>query len=1117
MTQQSRKQKYNYAKTLGYTGKYLGEAALDEWINNYWANQPVYGPELPPDEEIEMIPEAVPEPVQAEILAEVPKEALLQFESGKREFDTNTWIANRYHFSEYTDNINLDEDNRDNIEGFIRRAIAENPVYNGKKISIILVKDDDTMHSTAFKDVNEALDKIKDDLNYWTREYDGDFVVNDIIIEYIEGVQGSFRSFIQADNTWLIINPITRKNCFWVACAISAGAKSNAQLVVDKVKQQQAGKQLKKAVAPVNNEFADEESYQKLADYKGMRLKIYNNIFESRTIEPANLRSNKEIEVQFRNGHAFALIRKTEFSKIHGDAILKACEAALNHKVAKAPKEETPKLINKFSAKKTYIDDEEDFEIVRQNGYKIKHEETEDFDEDGEPIIKYYYWKEQESPYFNKYAAWDLETCKVIINGEQVQKAYAAGIAIGSELEKFEYKDFWGLDCINNFLDYLADNIDKFAGYTFYAHNGGKFDMNVMLREGLLSHHRRRSAEQKKGFKINGKDCIELNNSWIGFSIYIDDKFISFRDSLRMLPAGLDKLCKEFNVVNKKLTETVDHNIITKDNYHTFPQLPAYLKNDCYGLLEILNNFSRQLYKEFQINMRDCFTGASLSKKVFYKKYYNQNKYPVYKLTKKQDKLIRDGYFGGRVECFHIGKFEEKVYYYDFTSLYPDQGRKPLPYSPPEDVEFNHEEETPADIINKFEGHVTCMVLGTEEMLKAANCHKPIHGCLLNNRLCFPYFNKWTKITLFSEEVKLGLKYGYKYKFINGVQFKLARFMKSFFEDAFVKKAQEKENGNNALSNAYKIIANSGYGFWGTRTEDRDGVIVGKASDNSFKQYFNDNKLLSVGRIEDYNFIRVLKELKINDNNVAVAAAISSYARMRTWNLINDIYAAGGKVFYCDTDSVITNIDLSAEESKQLKKKYQWDGCGKELGTLKNECEEKVEDSMTSLVRRIHKVSKENEITKEQKQEVKNLVNQQKAHDGELYFDKLVVAGCKMYALQKTLVDGTSVEINKCKGYSQRNFWDQNMIKFTQDDNGFNLEVGGYIDYRLKFDTLENLLVPGTKINQQQMQFRCGKADYVKENNNFEIKVKNVTKAFRVNYTKGKVLENGIVNPLVIE
>ena len=46
-------------------------------------------------------------------------------------------------------------------------------------------------------------------------------------------------------------------------------------------------------------------------------------------------------------------------------------------------------------------------------------------------------------------------------------------------------------------------------------------------------------------------------------------------------------------------------------------------------------------------------------------------------LSNSADKFIRDFYYGGRVEIFHLGRVPgDKIYYYDFTSLYPAMGIK---------------------------------------------------------------------------------------------------------------------------------------------------------------------------------------------------------------------------------------------------------------------------------------------------------------------------------------------------------------------------------------------------------------------------------------------------------
>ena len=234
--------------------------------------------------------------------------------------------------------------------------------------------------------------------------------------------------------------------------------------------------------------------------------------------------------------------------------------------------------------------------------------------------------------------------------------------------------------------------------------------------------------------------------------------------------------------------------------------------------------------------MTGCYTGASLSKKSFFANYYKQQKYPLYSLDDKMDKYIRDFYYGGRVEIFHLGKVpDKKFYYYDFTSLYPDRGRELLPYGKP--VWISGER---IDVLDFF-GFVN---------VKVKSIHtnkKPLHAIKENGKLMFRHFVDWTDLNLFSEELKLGIQSGmYEYKIESGLSFQSAKWLDKFFTDAFVKKAEAKKSGNPALAQTYKIIANSGYGFWGLRVKDRDTIKICEKDKSVVYDYLHKGKFMNL-------------------------------------------------------------------------------------------------------------------------------------------------------------------------------------------------------------------------------------------------------------------------------
>ena len=155
----------------------------------------------------------------------------------------------------------------------------------------------------------------------------------------------------------------------------------------------------------------------------------------------------------------------------------------------------------------------------------------------------------------------------------------------------------------------------------------------------------------------------------------------------------------------------------------------------------------------------------------------------------------------------------------------------------------------------------------------------------------------------------MGIESGmYEYKIQSGLKFESGPWLEKFFTEAFNKKAAASKVGNEAMTQIYKTVACSGYGFWGLRVKDRDCVKIQQKDRTPIYNYLHTNKLLNYREVGKYSLTRVIEDLPITDINVGVASAISSYSRMKLWSLINDIESKGGKVYMCDTDSVITNL-----------------------------------------------------------------------------------------------------------------------------------------------------------------------------------------------------------------
>lgn len=881
-------------------------------------------------------------------------------------------------------------------------------IQNNDYMRIVVNMTDGRVVSTKFLSYNDALVDFRRKFLEWLRKYNGEGELQDFELQFyipnpLIGAGSMTRSIAKANETWKIINVPTKTNCMWVSVLMGKKPLKHSDYLKDLPSLYKDATNLKQRVkcrgGNVRRMTAQGEDIKLCAEYLKRTIVVYGNaynkIFE---YSPLNQFKDKrtsaknKIEIQCERGHYKALLRWKDIGETF------------------VPMEEDNWL---------WEAEDEDFVIDKKKGFV--------------PEL------------YHKYAAYDIEASPNP-SDNFYHKAYACGISY--ILDRVVYhRQFWGMDCQKKFIRFLVENFDVFKGYTIYAHNGGKYDYPNLLREALLDF---------KDITIDPLKWVELNGRIISFAITNGKGYINFKDSLCIFAnQGLDDITKEMKVQHQKLKELVNHKSITLDNYLTHkPEIKKYLEHDCTGLLECIIEFAKEAFYATGINLSTSFTGATLSKKFFYKKHYQPSKWPIFFLSRKKDAFVRDTYFGGRNEAFYIGKIDHKVWYDDFTSLFPDVGRSELPYGRPSWVTFKENK-----CFDKFYGFCDVRVRSIDFK------RKPLH-CVLrevdkSKRLLFPYFENWTTLRLYSEEIRLGMKSKmYEYDFANcqGIAFERAPILKAFFEECFKKKQQADHSP--AIRMIWKTIANSGYGFWGLKWMNRESTIIEKSDDCTASLYLGDGKLIN--RCEwpnsNYTTLTVEKDLEMTDFNVAIASAITSSARMKLWNAMTDIEDKGFEVYYCDTDSIISNCNI--DKHPDLSAKYRPDGTGSNLGDLKSE-------GLDKLCKHNEKHDKKVDIEKV-----------------GIHFDECVIAGCKFYGLRKDCGNGVVIDITKLKGY--------------KDKSG--------VPYDILVDHMEGRR---SHIEQNQEQFSLPRSSMVDENRRFGLNVLPVHKTFKSNYKKGDVITKG--------
>ncbi len=576
----------------------------------------------------------------------------------------------------------------------------------------------------------------------------------------------------------------------------------------------------------------------------------------------------------------------------------------------------------------------------------------------------------------NLFSTFDFETAhdKTLEKGESSNwYPYACGI----KTPVAGYKAFWGLDACREAMEYLwgireefrvvKDRFGNRLTHTMYAHNGAGFDMYFILR------HLMTQKPAEATWMIAPEQVIN-DGKYLRVTIYDPQDTnirIQFQDSMAYFPMmPLAKIAKEYQCNTQK--GTFPHEEVTIHNWHEYKErCEVYLKDDCVALYEVLQkhekavwefSYSRRIirlcphvksqaqcsrckgdpdvvlqkYARGGVMMTQVITAASIAKRTYFVKYYKPWDWPIYTPSEAEFTYMKRGYMGGRNEMFIPAGIPKniRVYYKDFTSLYPAvAAQNDLPAGKMHFVKLGGVKAT---ISNVPYGMVRCMVRSIDFT------RLPLHLYKQKSKCYFAHYVEPIEMTLYSEEIKVGLQNNmYEYHLLDAITYDLkVPLLHDVMIDAFNVKREQTELGNTGLALSAKIVANSTYGFWGTNVYNKEGGKIEHKDVCKLQKSFEENRVVDVARHGDYFVSKQLNDLPSKDINIGVACAITSLARMRLWELMDDIKKQGGEVYYCDTDSVITSIDTDKNEF--LRKKYNPSGTGKELGELKCEITDKL-------------------------------------------------------------------------------------------------------------------------------------------------------------------------------
>lgn len=480
----------------------------------------------------------------------------------------------------------------------------------------------------------------------------------------------------------------------------------------------------------------------------------------------------------------------------------------------------------------------------------------------------------------------DIET--IFYNG--VHLPYAIGYHLKGQSAVIYYVSDFGKSLkpsSQKMMDaFLIDFLKEAKGSYIYCHNLGSFDGYLLLKD-LHKHCDKLDILMDKQRKF--------------ISIEVNPSKTKLRDSLRILPASLENLGSLFKADVKK--SFMDHNKVNKTLIYTDDfkvELKDYLKTDLMSLLEVITKADDYLLNQYNIDLSKCFSASSMAMKIYRTKFIATD-IPILPLNIENE--IRESYRGGHTEVYRcVG---HNLYHYDMNSLYAYAIMNPMP--------FQFKLITHDIDLNNFFGFATVNVFAPDTIFNPFLPYKDIE----TGNLHYPY--GFFKGTYFSEELKAAKAKGYEFEILIGYEFS----KKNLFDDYVTHFYEKKANSSGGIRFLYKLMLNSLYGYLGRESEQLKTDIIqkNKLSDIVLEYYIYD--LID---LDDKNVLITRDEYpsrklqKINNitpdyntnypklmNNVAIASAITSYARMMMVPIKTN---KENPPLYTDTDSVFLSKPL---------------------------------------------------------------------------------------------------------------------------------------------------------------------------------------------------------------
>jgi hypothetical protein len=498
--------------------------------------------------------------------------------------------------------------------------------------------------------------------------------------------------------------------------------------------------------------------------------------------------------------------------------------------------------------------------------------------------------------------------------------------------------------CIDKFMRHILGEtpdgrfVQKYKNFDLYAHNMGAFD-GLFLPAWLQQNNSWVSYTlMPVQSKIQMMEIWRFNPSRPRTNIRArrvadtkDRKLfgtIRILDTIRVMPMALDKIIKMFKLRPKGEGK--------KEIDLSLPESEVDLWNE-YNRVDTVELWrARERYGELIHSMGGevGITAPSTAVKLLRRKYL-PDKFRIYRNIHFPDchdesclgcahEFFRTGYYGGRTEIY---QFIGYGWYYDVNSSYPYSMKQKMPIG---EMEVLGENESFAKYVNgDHVGFVRCTVEIPD------NVYLPPLPVPHGGKLKFPV-GRFSGTWDWAELRALKRVGGRILHVEKSVWIRAGKFFDHFVDDLYSMRQKNSPDYDEGRSEMAKIMLNSTFGKFGME-QDRDEIVILKPGETepygvrfpgeSQKHWqqrrdkemglegTTESKQLRTpeikggsGSYEHDSLIRI-RDTRIDAAYIIpqISAHITALSRNLLWCYSMDIIDKGGKIFYSDTDSVLTD------------------------------------------------------------------------------------------------------------------------------------------------------------------------------------------------------------------